>query len=59
MQTPGTTSFSADDDNSTRELKWLSQTLYERFVSKGYGVIIGECGATNKDNPADRKRWAE
>lgn len=59
MQTPGTTSFYADDDNSTRELKWLSQTLYERFVSRGYGVIIGECGATNKDNSADRKRWAE
>lgn len=59
MQTPGTTSFSADNDNSTRELKWLSQTLYDRFVSRGYGVIIGECGATNKDNSADRKRWAE
>lgn len=59
MQTPGTTSFSADDDNSTRELKWLSQTLCDRFVSRGYGVIIGECGATNKDNSADRKRWAE
>lgn len=59
MQTPGTTSFSADNDNSTRELKWLSQTLYDHFVSRGYGVIIGECGATNKDNSADRKRWAE
>lgn len=59
MQTPGTTSFSADDDNSTHELKWLSQTLCDRFVSRGYGVIIGECGATNKDNSADRKRWAE
>lgn len=59
LQDSGTSAFSADDANSTRELKWLSQTLYERFVSQDVGVIIGECGATNKDNPADRKRWAE
>ncbi len=55
----GTTSFSADNVNSTRELEWLSQTLYDSFVSKGIGVIIGECGATNKNNPDDRLRWAK
>lgn len=55
----GTTYFSADDSNSTRELEWLSETLYESFVSKGVGVIIGECGSTNKNNIEDRIRWAK
>lgn len=54
-----TTKFSKDDKNSTSELDWLSDTLNERFISKGVGVVIGECGATNKDNLADRIRWAK
>lgn len=54
-----TTKFSADDANSVGELIWLADTLNERFISKGVGVVIGECGATNKDNLADRIRWAK
>ena len=59
LENPGTTSFDTDSYNSTNELEWLSGLLNERFISKGVGVIIGECGATNKNNSADRKRWAE
>lgn len=33
--------------------------LYTNFVSKGYGVYIGEMGATNKDNLSDRIAWAQ
>ena len=51
--------FSEDDYNSTNELKWLSSELNERFISKGVGVIIGECGATDKGNLDSRIRWAE
>ena len=32
--------------------------LYDHFTSKGYPVIIGEFGAANKDNEADRAEWA-
>lgn len=28
------------------------------FLSKGIPVVIGETGATNKDNPTDREHWA-
>lgn len=33
--------------------------LNSMFALKGYGVVIGEFGATNKDNNADRILWAE
>ncbi len=32
--------------------------LYDHFTSKGVPVIIGEFGAANKDNEADRAEWA-
>lgn len=61
MNTGGgaTSRFSEDDYNSTNELKWLSGELNSRFISKGVGVIIGECGATDKGNLYDRIRWAK
>lgn len=55
----GTKRFSTENSNTMRELNWLADTLNERFVSKGYGVIIGETGATDKDNLEDRIEWAE
>ncbi|MBQ9948696.1 MAG: glycoside hydrolase family 5 protein [Oscillospiraceae bacterium] len=54
-----TDNFSKDDRNSTSELLWLSSELNKRFVSKGVGVIIGECGATDKGNLTQRINWAE
>lgn len=33
--------------------------LYNNFVKKGYGVYIGEFGATNKNNLEDRVAWAK
>ena len=32
--------------------------LYDHFTSKSVPVIIGEFGAANKDNEADRAEWA-
>lgn len=31
--------------------------LNDIFVSKGRGVIIGECGSTNRNNEAERAKW--
>lgn len=59
MNASGTTSFDPDDSGSTGELVWLADTLYDRFISKGTGVIIGECGTINKNNLSDRINWAE
>ena len=46
------------DSDKTEELSFLDE-LYEKFVKNGYGVVIGEMGAINKDNLEDRIRWAD
>ena len=33
------------------------EALNANFVQKGVGVVIGECGATNKDNLSEREAW--
>lgn len=61
MNTGGgaTNNFNANDSASTSELVNMANTLYDRFISKGVGVIIGECGATDKGNLAQRINWAK
>lgn len=58
MNPSGTTKFDPNNTSDTQELTWLAGTLYDRFISKGTGVIIGECGAANKNNYSDRVNWA-
>ncbi|MGN0403013.1 MAG: glycoside hydrolase family 5 protein [Acetatifactor sp.] len=41
------------------ELDWFFDTLESKFVSKNIPVYIGEFGATDKANTADRVKWAE
>ncbi len=56
--TPGSVStFGTESDKAAlnAELK----LLYDKFVSQGRAVVIGEMGAMNKDNDEDRERWAE
>lgn len=45
-------------EERTPELSFLDD-LYEKFVKNGYGVVIGEMGAINKDNYEDRVAWAK
>lgn len=40
------------------ELGFMDQ-LDEKFIQNGYGVVIGEFGATNKNNLEDRVAWAK
>lgn len=58
MNPSGTTKFDPNNTSDTQELTWLAGTLYDRFISKGTGVIIGECGTANKNNYSDRVNWA-
>ena len=51
--------FDPSANDSTGELIWLSDTLYDRFISKGVGAIIGECGTVNKNNLSSRIAWAK
>lgn len=59
MNENGTKVFDPSANDSTGELIWLSDTLYDRFISKGVGAIIGECGTVNKNNLSSRIAWAK
>ncbi|MBQ6553811.1 MAG: cellulase family glycosylhydrolase [Firmicutes bacterium] len=46
-------------DSDKAQLESELKGLYYRFVSKGVPVVIGEMGATDKQNTAERAEWAE
>ena len=39
------------------EIDGIFSNLNKKFIEKGYGVVIGEYGATNKDNLDERLAW--
>lgn len=45
------------DASRKKELNFMKK-LDKKFTQNGYGVVIGEFGATNKGNLADRVAWA-
>lgn len=46
------------EESYATELANLMNTLDQTFLQKGVPVVIGEFGARNKDNTADRAAWA-
>ena len=54
MESPGQTTFTDDHKN---ELNHMYTQLKNKYIDKGYPVVIGEYGATNKDNLNDRVAW--
>ncbi len=46
------------DESKESELAFMDK-LYEKYVKEGYGVVIGECGAINKNNIKHRIAWAD
>lgn len=54
MENPGATVF---EDKHAAELAYNFDWLNENFVSKGIPVVIGEYGATNKNNLEERVKW--
>ena len=50
--------YSDWDEAKKTELSFMDD-LDQKFIQNGYGVVIGEFGATNKDNLDDRIRWAD
>lgn len=45
------------DGSKTTEFVFMGK-LMSTFKMNGYGIVIGEFGATNKDNQPDREKWA-
>jgi endoglucanase len=56
---PSANVWSADNPNFTRDIDSLFARLDSYFISKGIPVIMGECGARNKNgNTEARAAWA-
>lgn len=55
----GTSEWSRENPQDTREIDSLMDNLYDWFISKGHPVILGEFGAMDKDNLEARVDWAE
>ena len=51
---PGVKEFT---DEAREGIKSTFDKLGETFVQKGIGVVVGECGATNKNNLDQREAW--
>ncbi|MDR0302400.1 MAG: glycoside hydrolase family 5 protein [Treponema sp.] len=51
--------WSKTNSSDTKAIQDVIQPAYDKFVSKGIPVIMGEFGAGNKDNAAARGAWAE
>lgn len=56
MESPGQTVFS---ERLKNELAQNIISLDKKFVQNGYPVVIGEYGATNKNNLEERVKWFE
>ncbi|MGN1147051.1 MAG: glycoside hydrolase family 5 protein [Lachnospiraceae bacterium] len=54
LNTAGTATWNED----TKDIDTLMGLLDELFISQGVPVIIGEFGAMNKENEAERVEWA-
>ena len=50
----GGSSFTLDNPQQVGEIGGAMNRLYERYVSQGIPVVMGEYGALNKDNLQDR-----
>lgn len=56
MNENGTATYTAGIRN---ELMSIIKTVKTQLVDKGQAVVVGEFGATNKKNSAERAKWAE
>ena len=59
LQNPGSDKWVASKASCTNEIDTLAEVLNRLFISKGQAVIIGECGALNRQNENYRAAWAE
>lgn len=54
MEMPGETKFT---NQHKTDIENILSSLVSYFIGKGYPVIIGEYGATNKENLTERVEW--
>jgi len=52
-------SWSRNNINDTLPITSMFERAYNTFIAKGVPLVMGEFGAMNKNNAADRTEWAE
>lgn len=57
MDINGTSSWGSDSDKASLDSEL--DAVYNKFISKGIAVVIGECGSINKSNDSSRIALAE
>ncbi len=57
LQMPGTDAFSPEDSGAKSEITSFMDALYQRFISRGIPVVLGEYGACDKGNLQARVNW--
>lgn len=55
----GTDQWKKDNATDRRDIDNLFESLSAKFISNDIAVIVGEYGARNKENLADRVEWAK
>lgn len=57
LNTAGTPSFSVDRSADKSSVALFMEDLYQKWITAGIPVVIGECGALNKNNLQSRVDW--
>ena len=59
LESPGIDNFDASSYDSRKDIDYFMDKIYTKYISQGIPVLIGECGAVNKNgNLQDRVDWA-
>ncbi len=51
----GTNEFSISGNNGTGDIDAVLKKLYDKYITRGIGVVIGEFGSMNKDNNTEAR----
>ncbi|WP_027216176.1 glycoside hydrolase family 5 protein [Butyrivibrio fibrisolvens] len=59
LESPGIDNFDASSYDSRKDIDYFMDKIYTKYISQGIPVLIGECGAVDKNgNLQDRVDWA-
>ncbi len=59
LESDGTDSFNPESYVDTKDINDYFEKIYNKYISQGIPVIIGECGCVDKDNLEARVDWAD
>ena len=52
------TKYTIFDDRIKDDFYSILRNLYDKYILRGYNVIVGEMGCVNKNNTQERVKWA-